>query len=353
MRQFLPLYSIFLVSVALAAVSPATAQSNPAHPPRQDGVQNLAGESNRVTNPSAAAQGAHGGTAAQNPATATAHQRPFPPLKPDEQQHLDQLLAYWQQRSAKVKTYSCKFVRWEYDMTFGPRNPNIARTQAEGIIRYSSPDKGEFNVLRLGVYQQPTNQNQRPYDMKAVEHEEHWICDGSSVFELNPKKKQLIERKLPPEMRGRQIADGPLPFMFGATREKLQARYWMREQVPPKERPNEYWVWAYPRTRADAADFQKIRVILDQETFLPNALEVFPPNYDQKLNPSRTVYLFKDRKINDPLHRGQEFLGRFISPKPPRGWKVVVENYDHLSDAQVADRRVREPDPGPASRGRQ
>lgn len=274
--------------------------------------------------------------------------RPFPPLSPAEQKRLDQLLGYWQKRSSNVKTYSCQFVRWEYDTTFGPRDPRVARTKAEGIIRYSSPDKGEFNVTKLGSYSAPAAPNQRPtYEMKDVSHEEHWICDGDSVFELNPQKQQLIERKLPPQMKGTQIADGPLPFMFGATKEKLLTKYWMRELVPPQNRPDEYLIEAFPKTREDAAQFQKVAVILDRQTFLPNALQVFPPNYDPKQNPSRTAYVFTDRKINDPIHRTQQFLGRFISPKPPRGWKKVVEDYSaspsdpaQIDRPQMADRRA-------------
>ena len=277
---------------------PSTAQEQPANPPASQQPQ-------------------------AGPAAAEQNQVPAPfTLTPEEQQRLDQLLTYWERRSSAVKTYSCSFQRFEYDMVFGPKDPNIAKTHAEGIIRYSAPDKGEFNVTRLG--------KNPDFKMESVDHVEHWICDGSSVFELNPQKQQLIEQKLPPSMKGTQIADGPLPFMFGAKKEKLLSRYWIREIKPPENRPNEYWIEAFPRTREDAANFVMVRVILDQKTFLPNALQIFPPNYHPKDNPSRTSYVFSSRKINDPIHRGQEFLGRFISPKPPRGWKKVVESFESV-----------------------
>ena len=172
--------------------------------------------------------------------------------------------------------------------------------------------------------------------MKKDEGAEHWICNGQAVFELNAKKKQLIERQLAPEMQGNQIADGPLPFMFGAKKDKLVRRYWIRELTPPPNRKGEYWLEAYPRIAETAAEFQRVRVILDEKTFLPNALEVYPPNYNARANTSRTVYMFENRRVNDPLHRGQQFLGRFISPKTPRGWKKIIENFNDPPQPSVA-----------------
>ncbi|MEM8678860.1 MAG: TIGR03009 domain-containing protein, partial [Planctomycetota bacterium] len=226
----------------------------------------------------AAAPPANGGAPAAAKREAQGIASPFT-LSEADQKRLDQLLTHWERRSSAVKTYSCTFQRFEYDMVFGPEDPNVHKTQAEGIIRYSAPDKGEFNVTRLG--------KNPDFKMEAVSHVEHWICDGNSVFELNPQKQQLIEQKLPESMKGQQIADGPLPFMFGAKKDKLIARYWIREIKPPENRPNEYWIEAFPRTRADAVNFAMVRVILDQKTFLPNALQVFPPNYHPKNNPSR------------------------------------------------------------------
>ena len=69
-------------------------------------------------------------------------------------------------------------------------------------------------------------------------------------------------------------------------------------------------------------------MILDRKTFLPNAMEVYPPGWNGRGNKSRTAYVFYDRQVNDPLHRSQKFFGRFISPKTPLGWKKIVENFN-------------------------
>ncbi len=260
-------------------------------------------------------------------ATAATQMLPDPyNLKPTEKQRLDQVLGFWQGRSGKVKTYECNFTRWEYDSVFGPADPRMAKTKSVGRIRYASPDKGEFKVDKIGQFNPAQLNAPQKFAMKDSDHDEHWICNGHSVFELNGKTKTLREERLPPEMQGQSITAGPLPFMFGAKKDELLGRYWMKEIIPPKNRKGEYWIEARPKFRDDAANFQKILVILDETNFLPVAMQVFPPTWDGKKNWSRSVYAFNKRKFNDPLQRGQQFLGRFISPKVPRGWKRVVNN---------------------------
>ncbi len=97
--------------------------------------------------------------------------------------------------------------------------------------------------------------------------------------------------------------------------------------MPPPNRSGEYWFEAYPKLAENAAQFQKVMVILDEKTFLPNALQIFPPGYDGRKNFSREVYTFSNRQVDSALHRTKKFFGGFISPKTPRGWKKIVENY--------------------------
>ncbi len=256
-------------------------------------------------------------------------QPPFEPLSAAQQERIDGLLTYWERKSSAVKTYSCKFTRFEYDSVFGPQNPKWHKTQSKGIIRFGAPDKGEFHVTHVGNFQPPAKEGSAPtWPMASSSEAEHWICDGNSIYELNAAKKQLKETKLPEDLRGKQIADGPLPFMFGATKEKIEQKYWIRELLPPADRKGEYWLEAFPKLAENAVQFKKVMVILDEETFLPNALQIFPPNYDGHKNLTREVYLFTDRKTNDLLaHRGKQFFGQFISPRTPVGWKKIVEDY--------------------------
>ena len=315
-----------LVSLFSCWAVEVLAQSSQAHPQAAPPA---------VAAPGAPRGSADSGPAAQTPSSAAGN-TPQPAVNPrnpfqlsaDQLRQLDHLLSHWESRSGDVKTFSCDFVRYEYDHVFGPKDPRIAKTKSEGLIRYASPDKGEFRVIKSSEYTVPKDgQAAGQFKPRPQEANEHWICDGKSIFELDAEKKQLIQQQLPPELQGKKIAEGPLPFLFGAEKEKLISRYWIRQVRPPQDRENEYWFEAYPKTREDAANYRKLTVILDSKHFLPTALQVFPPNYDPRTNPSRTVYTFSNRKTDDLIHRSRKFFDRFISPRTPLGWKKVVMNF--------------------------
>src|SRR5690606_13915269 len=189
----------------------------------------------------------------------------------------------------------CEFTRWDYDMVFGqrdPQNPNqVIPRESKGEIKYRAPDKGLYHITQVreivGV------ENGQPKFQLREEGGEHWVCDGQSIWEYNYEKKQLIERRLPPHMRGKAIQDGPLPFLFGAEAEKLLARYWMRVVTPPQVQ-GQIWLEAWPKHQADAANFQRATVILDGKTLLPFAIEVHLPN-----GKNRHVHKFENSLVNE------------------------------------------------------
>jgi len=279
--------------------------------------------------PQARPASARGGAATQ-PTRSPAAGVPFQ-LTQKEQQFLDQVLNYWEHRSQKVKTFRCKFTRWEYDPVFGPKDPGVAKTQSEGEIKYAEPDKGLFRVDSIAYVQPPATPGGEPrYAKREGEILEHWVCDGRSIYQFDAQKKQLIERTLPAEMHGRAITNGPLPFMFGAEADKIKQRYWIRPVPPPQGVTDEYWLQAYPKRREDAANFKMVEVILDQELFLPKAVQVYDPNYHPQQNQSRTVYVFGQRKVNEGnlLSQLNLFHREFYEPRTPLGWKKITERYD-------------------------
>ena len=141
-------------------------------------------------------------------------------------------------------------------------------------MKYKKPDKGLFRI-----------DGQRP---------EQWVCDGMSIYQYDYQKKQLIEHKLPPEKQGQAIEDGPLPFLFGASAEKLKRRYWIRAVPPPPGVKDQIWLEAYPRYQQDAADFQRADVILGTKDVLPLGIQLHLPN-----GKSRTSYSFQGMDVND------------------------------------------------------
>lgn len=262
-------------------------------------------------------------------------QAPFPALPAAHQAYLDQVLNYWEQSSSKIKRYRCKFTRWQYDPVFGPGfDPKSglvpAKTIATGILQYAEPDKGMYELEKIYDYAPPAKPGDEPrYQPREGEAGEKWICDGESVFEFDFTNKRLVDRQLPPEIRGTTIADGPLPFVFGAQADKIKQRYWVRIITPPNAK-GEYWLEAYPKTQRDAANFKKVEVIIDEKDFLPKAIQIFDRNFEPRTNPSRTAFTFEEREINWNVNFEMLniFFRAFYKPATPSGWKREVHKYE-------------------------
>lgn len=253
------------------------------------------------------------------------------PLPADHEKYLDEVLRYWQDSSSRIERYRCAFRRWEYDGANVPRDQKTGnlppRTESSGLIRYATPDKGMFKVERTLHYTAPAKEGERPrYLPHKDEITEHWVCDGKSIFSFDNQKKQLIQTILPPEMQGKAIVNGPLPFMFGAEVDKVKQRFWMRV-ITPKDSTGEYWLEAVPKTRQDAANFKMVHVIIDEKDFLPKAMSIFNLNHDPKRNPSCITFSFDKRETNwnETLESLNVFHRDFWEPSTPFGYKKVVE----------------------------
>ena len=219
-------------------------------------------------------------------------------VTPAGEARLDEVLANWEARSAKIKTLRCEVTLWTYDAVFGKKDAdgNTIPTEGRGRIKYAAPDKGSYQI--------------------DGDNPQYWICDGRSIFEFKHVQKQLVEKVLPPELHGKAISDGPLPFVFGANAQKHKQRYFLRV-VTPQGVEGQICLEAYPRFAIDAANFRRATLILDEKDMLPSALEIMLPN-----GKNRTVHQFEDRVVNGLRDK---FFDQF-TPTLPRGWKKIVEN---------------------------
>ena len=115
-------------------------------------------------------------------------------------------------KSSQTNRYRCTFKRWEYDPVFGPKE--AAKTYSEGVIKYSAPDKGLFRVDTLLEYQAPKNPGGQPTYGAPEEHTgsyDHWICDGTSVYEFDHRQKKLMQYELAAGSAGAAIGKAPSP----------------------------------------------------------------------------------------------------------------------------------------------
>lgn len=208
-------------------------------------------------------------------------ERPMPApfvLTQQEQAQTDSILKRWEQFSMGIHTFETDFTRIMYRRSL--ENAKYVKTQEKGEMRYESPDHGMFVV--------------RSEDGSPSEK---WICDGKYVFEFKYAQKQIDQYTLPPEMRGKRITQGPLPFLFGASAEELKNRYYIRHILPDAKlaRPGQVWLEAYPKKSDDASEFQRAEMIISfGNDVRPLAIKLFKANQDQY------VYIFdlKEMKVN-------------------------------------------------------
>ncbi|TWU00420.1 hypothetical protein Pla108_13710 [Botrimarina colliarenosi] len=234
-----------------------------------------------------------------------------------EQAYLDQVLGQWETQSGQIETFSCDFTQLVYDNVFGPGNDEsgqpIAKSEGYGAVSYQRPDKGSFHVKELLTWD--AKERKRVANPNVVG--EHWVCDGESVFEYKQEQKQLVVRPIPPEMQGKNIADGPLPFLFGAEADKLKARYWLR--VDPRAPTGSIWLAAMPKRQQDAANYRSVELMLDSQRMLPTAMRVTAPDNSQ------TTYTFKLAEASINSRMTSLWNSLFAAPKTPWGWTRIVE----------------------------
>jgi len=261
-------------------------------------------------------RGLHG----QAPATPAPGAAPapvaFPQLTPEQQAALDRLLAAWEGRNAAVTTWSCTFYKWEYN-AWSPADASgerLAFSESSGEIKYANPDKGLFRVKESKQW----NGQTRRYEAKTGEAGEHWVCNGTSIYEFRHTERQLRETKLPPEMQGKAISDGPLPFVFGAKADTLKKRYVMRLITPPGV-TDQIWLEALPRMQADAANFLKVELILQARDLMPFAMQIFKPG-----GQDRDVYQFDPR--TSLIDKGLDMIRDFSKPVTPLGYTFILED---------------------------
>jgi len=125
-------------------------------------------------------------------------------------------------------------------------------------------------------------------------------------------------------MRGKNIVNGPLPFVFNLDAKQIQERYWVRQVASPD--PKIIVIEAWPKLQELRAQYKLVQIALEKATYQPHALLMYAPNFHPKNAPKWDHYEFKDIKRN-AVAAGfqQKFLGNFIPKAPPKSWKIRRE----------------------------
>jgi len=269
------------------------------------------------------AQQAAGGQPAGQASTArpAAAQAPFAPLTPQQEAELTQMLLAWEGQSKKVVRLECDFTRWHYDITEAPKG--VHSTWAKGEIRYAAPDKGMFKVTDLKFYKGMVDEKPN-YDSIEGMFGEYWVCNGQQVLDFDRSEKVCTIQDLPPEMQGTQIFESPLPFVFNLDAKKIRERYWVR--MGQTTQPGTYLIEAWPKRQEDRSQYRLVQIVIDQKTFLPQGLRMYPPNFDPVSAPGFDHYEFSNVRANSFIGGVKDFVDKFIE-KPDNSWTIIRERW--------------------------
>ncbi|TVQ01408.1 MAG: TIGR03009 domain-containing protein [Planctomycetaceae bacterium] len=242
-------------------------------------------------------------------------------LSPTEQSEMDQLLLAWEKQSVGTKQLEAKFRRWHFDLLAAPAG--VHATWAEGMVKYSAPDKGLFQVSQLKFFSGIVD-GKPTYKSHEGQFGEHWVCNGQELLEFDHARKECRIQQLPPDLQGKEILESPLPFVFNLNAEKIKQRYWIRRIDAPA---GVYVLEAHPKRQADRAQYRFVRIVINDQSFLPQALILYGPNFDPVNSPGYDHYEFTDVERNS-IRQGLANWGRvFIAQRPPADWKVIRETY--------------------------
>ena len=254
------------------------------------------------------------------------------PIAPDEQQFVNEVLDRWQQQSHKIKRSTadirCRFFDPEFCNYRDPETNALAAYRVQdGQIRFGAPDKAMYEIKHAWVLDLKSDaEGQLKPDYKAIENRsihEKWICDGQSVYHFDYENKRLYETPIPNALKGANLIHSPLPFfLFGANKDLILSRYWIRNITPPQAQ-NEVWLEAYPKRAEDAGSYKRLDIILSLDDFLPKSLQVYSPVFDPVKNPQYRIYDFANRNISKHFAGAANFHDFFLRPKVLPGWKWV------------------------------
>ena len=256
---------------------------------------------------------------------------PAAPLTPAQKAEADKraalamnpILAEWEIRSTKIVSLDAAFDMVEKDPTFG-------NTYFRGRAMLQSPDKAclQFQLYKLDADKKPiilVNDKGKKVAQLEKEPERRLVCTGTEVLQYTWANKTITVYPLGKQAQQRALQEGPLPFLFNMKAEAAKQRYGMWLS---KEFQQEYVIDIVPLQQIDRDSFEKARLWLNKETFLPNQLWLVKTG-----NKGMEQYKFNGPNdevlVNNPMD--QKWFG-FLNFKD---WKTVVNKGDQPKAADV------------------
>ena len=225
---------------------------------------------------------------------------------------LEKVLADWERQSGKIGTLFCTFKKFRYNHKWQ------IEYRSEGQVVYKAPDSGVYwqtaTKITDDMQGRKLDQNNRPiaepYQLQA-DKAERWVCNGAAVTQINEAEKTYQQHEIPADMRGKNIVEGPLPFLFGMKADAAKKRYWMKLAKHDTE-AHEIWINVIPKTKMDAANYQRATVVIDDTQFTPKAVRLIDPTGMEEI-----VHTFQGMKVNPTLSKKSDPFNPSLSRYKP------------------------------------
>lgn len=229
---------------------------------------------------------------------------------------LEKLLADWERHSSQVKTLEGEHTRITYDTVF------FVAKRSHGKFFYEAPDKGRIDLIGdkdipKGAKIQrinPQTRKKEVFDLKP-DQSEMWICNGENITQIDVDEKQGSRFEIPPNQRGENIINGPLPFVFGMKAAAAKQRYFLK-LVNLDAKQKTAWLDIRPRKSTDRANWKMAQVILSTQTYLPLYVQLVDP-----AGTKETIFKFEDIAVNKKgnifrsFFKGDPFRPRLVGVK--------------------------------------
>lgn len=219
------------------------------------------------------------------------------------------VLEDWSRKSAAIERLEGEILRRTYDTAFG-----VERI-GEGYFYFEAPDKGRLDLDAYPITPKMRADRQKkgakvrrkegvPYKLESDQREK-WVCDGKRIISVEVEDKTATVGKLPEELRGRNIMNGPLPFLFGLPPADAVARFEIEMTRRPTQKNPFAWLKAKPKRSDDQREWREADVILDTRTGLPSHVRLIKPSETLE-----EVYRFSKLKVNSRAGKVLGFFGR-------------------------------------------
>jgi TIGR03009 family protein len=218
-----------------------------------------------------------------------------PPAAPAADSPLDTYLLRWEQEMKKVETLSAEINRVVKVKSFD------TATKLVGWAAYKRRGSGAATLNQAAMELRPEGKR---------EFQEKYVCTGARVFRFKPAQKEIEVFEVPKPKEGQVAEDGVLAFMFGMPARDARARYDLRLA---KEDRYYIYVDVLPRLPQDKSDFQRARLVLNKDSFLPRQL------WFEGADGTETLWDIPR------IQTGTDLDPRlFDQPATPPGWRLSV-----------------------------